>query len=173
MLGHMQFVVGVADLQIAVGHLRDHADLGQVARRCDRLLVGPRRFRTALELAEQIELIADRELAIGQVDHRQFVFLQERFGRQLRAADAGLGLVLEATGVQCLFVHGRRAAQVGIRGFQLNVVAQRLADQAVQHRIVVQRPPARRQRLVGGDLRVLRIDERRIRLRALECRAFR
>ena len=70
MLGHVQFVVGVADFQIAVGHLRDHADLGQVARCGDRLLVGTRRFGAALELAEQVELVADRELAIGQVDHR-------------------------------------------------------------------------------------------------------
>ncbi|KAG1254306.1 hypothetical protein G6F65_017096 [Rhizopus arrhizus] len=173
MLGHVQFVVGMADFQVAVGHLGHHAHLGQVACGGHRLFVGVGGFGTALELAEQVELVAGGELAVGQVDHRQFVLLQEGLGRQLRAADAGFGLVLEATGIHRLFVHGCGAAQVRIGGLQFDVVTQRLGDQAVQHRVVVQRPPAVGQRLVGGHLRVLGVNEGRIGLRALERRVFR
>ncbi|KAG1320418.1 hypothetical protein G6F63_014265 [Rhizopus arrhizus] len=163
----------MADFQVAVGHLGHHAHLGQVACGGHRLFVGVGGFGTALELAEQVELVAGGELAVGQVDHRQFVLLQEGLGRQLRAAAAGFGLVLEATGIHRLFVHGCGAAQVRIGGLQFDVVTQRLGDQAVQHRVVVQRPPAVGQRLVGGHLRVLGVNEGRIGLRALERRVFR
>lgn len=163
----MQLVIGVADLHITAGDLRGHVDAGQIDRGLSDLRIGLSGFGATLQLAEQIELIRHPELAIGQVEHRQLFLLQERLGRHLRAADAGLHFVIEAARVQRLFVHRGGAAQVGTGDLQLDVVAQGLFDQAIQHRVLIQRPPACRQRCAGLHLVVAGVAKRGIGGRAL------
>jgi len=75
MLSDDQLFARVAGLDVIAHDLSHDGDAGRIEGRSAGVGIGSGRFGGALELAEQIELIADREPGIGEVHHRDF-FLQ-------------------------------------------------------------------------------------------------
>ena len=67
----------MAGRDIVAHDLSHYGDTSGIQRRCARIGTGASRLGDALELAEQIELIADRKPCVGEVHYRD-LFLQRQ-----------------------------------------------------------------------------------------------
>ncbi|MNE94099.1 hypothetical protein D3C80_1920280 [compost metagenome] len=110
---HLAFLVGRADLRIGADHPRDHVDAGQVGGGLGSVGVGPGGFDAALELAEQVELIGQAGVEVGEVDHWHLLHQQELLAGHLDALRVGTQGLLEAAPVLRLVHLGGGAAEVG------------------------------------------------------------
>jgi hypothetical protein len=141
---HVGFLAEGAGVGIGAGGFSRDIDADEVFGGGGRLGVGARGFDGAADAAEQVEVVGHRERAVETGRRFRFQSLQrgDQIGRRTLAVgrarlDLGRG---EASGARAL-QHGQRLFQVGGGNLQVAVLGQRLADQVVQHRIVVELPP--------------------------------
>jgi hypothetical protein len=151
LLRDLQAQAGGTGFGIRARGARGNVHAHQVERGFGRLGVGGGGLDGAAQLAEQVDLVRQRRAQPVVEGARRLVAALQQLDARLvavrRAAVHADGGVLAAGH---FVVDGAFALQVGHGLAQVGVVRERLRDEAVEQRVVVQAPPVRGQRRGAG-----------------------
>ena len=139
-LGDRQPLGGARGVGIGARRIGHDRDADRVGIRLGRRDVAATRLDAAADAAEQVDLVGDVETGIeagGRVRLRP--------GSRPRVA-AGADAALRQTVDLHLAERGACRGEAGDRGPDVGVVRERVGDQPVEHRVVVEPPPVARDR---------------------------
>ena len=141
MLGDFLLFVGRAHLGVGPHHIGHQGDSCSIGCRLSRVGIGLRRLDTALQGAEQVELVGGGDANIAHIGHRHLVRQQECFAGLLQTLGADFHTAAPAA-CRLRFVdlcpgpgNVRRCHS------QIGVGDHGLLHQLIQARILVQPPP--------------------------------
>ncbi len=140
LVGHRDLLRRRSGIGIGAHRVGDNRHLHRVAIGLGRLPVAARRLDVALHAAEQIDLVGYAEtgidaplLALGAGQH--FIARHAAIGG--RCIDRGLRQPVRLGAAQI----GTGALEMGDRDTQIRIGGERIGDQAVEHRIIIEMPP--------------------------------
>ncbi|MNV33826.1 hypothetical protein D3C71_1252120 [compost metagenome] len=146
MLGDFPLFIGRAHLGVSANHVGHHGDACSIGGGLRRIGIGLGRFDTALQGAEQVELVRRADADIADVGHRHFFRQQEGLAGLLQALGAHLHAAAPAARRFGLINLRARPRQAGRRHAQIGVGGHGLLHQLVESRVLVQAPPIGRHR---------------------------
>jgi len=141
MLGDFPLFIGRTHLGVGANHVGHHGDACSIGGGLRRIGIGLGRFDTALQGAEQVELVRRADADIADVGHRHFFRQQEGLAGLLQALGAHLHAAAPAARRLCLVDLSARPRQTGRRHTQIRVGSHGLLHQLVESRVLVQAPP--------------------------------